>query len=52
MHSHLRIAAALVFVAALAAQDPLEGLQFADGKSRSAEQFHGQNVVLVDFCAH
>lgn len=52
MTRFLHIAAALAFVAALAAQDPLEGLKFADGKSRSADQFHGQNVVLVDFCAH
>ena len=52
MIPRLHIAAALAFAATLAAQDSFEGLQFADGKARSADQFHGQSVVLVAFCAH
>ncbi len=52
MIPRFHLAAALALTAALAAQDRFEGLQFADGKSRTAEQFHGQNVVVVDFCAN
>ncbi len=52
MNARLHVAAALAFAASLAAADPFDGLQFADGKSRSADQYHGQYVVMVAFCAH
>jgi hypothetical protein len=51
MKPTLHVAAALAFAASLAAADPLDGLQFADGKSHTLDQFHGQYVVLVAFCA-
>jgi hypothetical protein len=51
MKPSLHVAAALAFAASLAAADPLDGLQFADGKSRSVDQFHDQYVILVAFCA-
>jgi hypothetical protein len=48
-------AALLLIVAALAtlpAADPLDGLDFVDGKQRTAASFAGQTVVIVYFCGH
>ena len=39
------------FIYATAA-DPFAGLQYTDGKSRSAADFAGQNVLMVYACAH
>ena len=41
----------VVFVCAAAA-DPFAGLQYTDGKSRTAADFAGQNVLMVYACAH
>lgn len=35
-----------------AASDPLIGLRFCDGKSRSFNDFAGQTVMVVTFCGH
>jgi len=42
----------LVSLAAAWAADPLSNLRFADGKSRSLDQFKNQAVVLVYCCSH
>jgi hypothetical protein len=52
MTKPMHVAAALAFAASLAAAEPFGGMQFADGKSRGMDQFHGESVVLVNFCAH
>jgi hypothetical protein len=53
MSTRLSLALALSLAAGLAAaSDPFDGLQFPDGKTRSMEQFHGQTVIAVWFCAH
>jgi hypothetical protein len=53
MSMRLSLAFALSLAVGLAAaSDPFAGLQFPDGKTRSLEQFHGQTVITVWFCAH
>ncbi len=50
--THLGVALLIVAGATLSAADPLAGLSFADGKSRSSADFAKQTLIVVQFCSH
>jgi hypothetical protein len=41
---------AFSFGVAAAADDPIAGLAFADGKARTMDDFKNQSLVLIYFC--